>query len=116
MKHLNMICNVDDILPNTGRAAYVNEQEIAIFRVTSADSDSFYAIDNFCPFCKANVLSRGIVGSINERLMVASPVYKQHFDLLSGQCLEDESVFVNTWNVVIEGSAILIELPEQKAA
>jgi len=36
------------------------------------------------------VLSRGIIGSIGERLVVASPLYKQHFCLKTGECLEQE--------------------------
>lgn len=39
---------------------------------------------------------------------VASPIYKQHFDLLTGQCLEDETVSIKIYPVKIEGEAVLI--------
>jgi assimilatory nitrate reductase catalytic subunit len=36
-----------------------------------------------------NVLSRGIVGDLGGELVVASPLYKQHFSLITGRCLEE---------------------------
>jgi nitrite reductase (NADH) small subunit len=58
-----------------------------------------YALSNYDPIGAANVLSRGIIGSLGERLVVASPLYKQHFCLQTGQCLEDENVSVPIWPV-----------------
>ena len=52
---------------------------------------SLYAIDNHDPFSQANVLSRGIVGDLKGRDVVASPIYKHHFDLNTGECLEDDT-------------------------
>ena len=49
---------------------------------------------NLDPFSRANVLSRGIVGDLKGELVVASPVYKQHFSLRTGQCVEDPDVRV----------------------
>ena len=48
-----------------------------------------HAIGNHDPASDANVLSRGIVGDIGGELVVASPMYKQHFSLLTGRCLEE---------------------------
>lgn len=116
MSHFIEICNIDDILPNTGRAALVAGKQVAIFKVCTSDGEHIYAIDNFCPFSKANVLSRGIVGSLDDKIVVASPIYKQHFVLESGVCLEDDTVSVNSWPVSIEGNRILIEDRSQAAA
>jgi nitrite reductase (NADH) small subunit len=33
-------------------------------------------------------LSRGLVGNLGPRTVVASPIYKHHFDLRTGECLE----------------------------
>jgi nitrite reductase (NADH) small subunit len=50
------------------------------------------------------VLSRGIVGSVGDVLTVASPVFKQRFDLRSGACLDDEAVSVPTFPTrVVDG-------------
>ncbi|MBL4941192.1 MAG: nitrite reductase small subunit NirD [Colwellia sp.] len=103
------ICNIDDILPNMGRCALFNNKQVAIFRVLdSAGGESFYAIDNYCPFSHANTLSRGITGNIDGKTVISSPLYKQHFDLLTGICLEDKNVKVNTYPVRLDGHAVLM--------
>lgn len=108
MSHWNDICSVDDILPNSGRCALVGGEQVAIFRVRRSGSDSFYALANHDPCSGANVISRGIVGSLGDRLVVASPVYKQHFCLDSGECLEEEEVSLKTWQVRVEGARVLL--------
>jgi nitrite reductase (NADH) small subunit len=50
------------------------------------------------------VLSRGIVGSRGDIRKVASPIYKDNFDLQTGVCLDDASVHVPTFPVrVVDG-------------
>ncbi len=100
------ICKTDDILPNMGRCALFEGEQVAIFRVVEAGQENFYAINNFCPFSDANVISRGIVGSISDKAVVASPLYKQHFVLATGECLEDEQVSVKTYPVRLEGDTV----------
>jgi len=101
------ICSIDDILPSMGRCALFNEQQVAIFRVVNTRGvEQLYAIDNFCPFSESNTLSRGLTGSITNKIVVASPLYKQHFDLATGVCLEDENVSVNTYPVRLNGSTV----------
>jgi hypothetical protein len=43
------------------------------------------------------VLSRGIVGDVKGERVVASPLYKHHYSLLTGRCLEDSSKSVNVY-------------------
>lgn len=89
------VCPIDRIALNTGVCALVNETQIAIFRV--GDGTQIYALSNYDPFSKAHVLSRGIVGDRNGIPKVASPVYKQNFNLITGECLDDPSVKVATF-------------------
>ena len=101
------VCELADILPSMGRCALFNNKQIAIFRVlNSAGFEEFYAIDNYCPFSHANTLSRGITGNLNGKTVIASPLYKQHFDLSTGICLEDETITVNTYPVRLDGNTI----------
>lgn len=101
------ICNIDDILPSMGRCALFNEQQIAIFRVFDENGqEQFFAIDNFCPFSQSNTLSRGLTGSIANKIVVASPIYKQHFELLTGYCIEDTSINVKTYPVRLNGNTV----------
>src|SRR6185295_9955512 len=89
------VCALDDIVPNTGVCALVGGRQIALVRL--GDSDRVYAIDNFDPFSKAFVLSRGIVGDKNGVPKIASPIFKQSFNLLTGECLEKPGVAVPTY-------------------
>src|SRR5438874_1492655 len=89
------ICPTDVIVPERGVCASVGGEQVAIFRV----DDELFALSNYDPFSKAFVLSRGIVGSRADRLKVASPVYKQNFDLRTGACLDDPSVSLPTYAV-----------------
>jgi nitrite reductase (NADH) small subunit len=101
------ICELDEILPNMGRCALYNDKQIAIFRIlNSAGTEEFFAIDNYCPFSNANTLSRGITGNISDKTVIASPLYKQHFDLSTGVCIEDDSVKVSTYPVRLFGTTI----------
>ena len=95
MNELNWVevCALDDITPNTGVAALVKDQQIAIFRVGS--EKRVYALSNQDPFSKAFVMSRGIIGDLQGERVVASPIYKQHFSLATGRCLEDKDQ--NCW-------------------
>ena len=91
-------------------------QQVAVFRIKSSDTDKLFAVSNYDPFSNANVISRGIVGSLSEKTVVASPIYKQHFCLETGQCLGDESVTLKTWEVKLEGEDISIFDTEAVAA
>lgn len=103
----NTVCTVDDILPNTGVCALVEDRHVAVFRVGEAE---FYAIDNVDPKSGASVLSRGLVGNLGEHVVVASPLYKNHFDLATGACLEAPEYSVRAHSVRIEDERVLVAL------
>ena len=95
MNELNWVevCALDDITPNTGVGALIENQQIALFRV--GHEKRVYALSNRDPFSKAFVMSRGILGDLQGERVVASPIYKQHFSLATGRCLEDKDQ--NCW-------------------
>ncbi|WP_322527884.1 nitrite reductase (NAD(P)H) small subunit [Salinicola sp. LHM] len=70
-----------------------------------------YAVDNHDPFSGANVIGRGIVGDLKGELVVASPIYKQHFRLTDGQCLEDATRRLRTWSVGWDGDDVVLHIP-----
>lgn len=99
------VCRVDDILPDTGVAARIGERHVAIFRI---GHDRFHAIDNIDPRSGASVLSRGLVGNLGDRLVVASPLYKNHFDLVTGECLEAPEQSVRAHAVRVDGGRVMV--------
>ena len=106
------VCPLEDIVPNAGVAALVGAQQVAVFRL---DDDSVHAVGNQDPFSRANVLSRGIVGDLKGELVVASPVYKQHFSLLTGQCVEDASARIPVYTTRVEEGWVVVEPRKQVA-
>jgi NAD(P)H-dependent nitrite reductase small subunit len=83
----------------------VEGEQVALFRV----GDEVFALENHDPWSGANVLSRGLVGDLQGQLVVASPIYKQHFNLRTGRCLEDDSVVVRCWPSGILDGRVWIE-------
>jgi nitrite reductase (NADH) small subunit len=104
------VCNVDDLQPDSGVCALVEGQQVAIFYMPK--NKAVYAINNHDPFGNANVLSRGIIGDINGQPVVASPLYKQHFNLQTGVCLEDETVTIPTYAIRIENGKVQVSISE----
>ena len=104
------ICSISEIIPNTGVCALVEAQQVAIFRVGS--EANVFAISNYDPFSKAFVLARGIVGDRNGITKVASPIYKQNFNLATGQCLDDETVSVPTYKVRVVEDRVQVAVEE----
>jgi len=98
------ICALEDILPESGAAALVGGKEIAVFRV----GDAVFAIGNYDPASVANVLSRGIVGDISGEIVVASPIYKQHFSLITGRCLEEPRFAVPAYMAEVRNGRIWV--------
>ena len=79
------VCRLTDLSPERGAAALVDGVQVALFRT---HDDQVYAVQQLDPYSAANVMSRGIVGSRADLPTVASPMYKQVFDLRSGECLD----------------------------
>lgn len=108
------ICTKADLVAFSGVAAWLetaaSSAQVAIFYLPGKGvGDELFALDHFDPFSDANVIARGIVGDLKGSAVVASPIYKQHFRLEDGQCLEDESVKLRTWKVIFKGNDVWIE-------
>ena len=102
------VCGFDDLQPNSGVCALVEDKQVAIFYMP--DQNEIFAINNYDPFGEAYVLSRGLIGDINGVAMVASPLYKQHFNLKTGDCLEDETVKVDTYEIRINDERVEVKI------
>lgn len=104
MTQWTTICALSDIAPNTGVCALYGGEQVALFRRGS--TDTVYAVSNYDPIGKANVLSRGLIGFLQNRTVIASPLYKQHFDLNNGECLEQEETSIKVYPVRVNNGQI----------
>ncbi len=105
-----VVCAEEDLQTDSGVCALVDNTQVAIFYMPK--DNKIYAINNYDPFSKAYVLSRGLIGDIGGEPMVSSPVYKQHFSLKTGQCFEDETIKVESYQVRIENGRVEVSLTE----
>lgn len=100
-----VVCGYSALLPERGVAALVGGRQIALFRTHDGQ---VFALGNQDPFSGANVISRGIVGNRGDVPTVASPMFKQTFDLRTGQCLDDPEVALPSYPVeVVDGQVVV---------
>jgi len=100
------VCSTDDLVKNSGVAALINDTQVAIFYI----NEQVFALNNYDPIGKANVMSRGMIGDLKGELMVAAPLQKQHYSLKTGQCMDVEGVSIPTYEAKIENNQVYIKL------
>ncbi len=102
------VCRLEDLAPERGAAALVAGEQVALFRLVDG---TVHAVQQRDPYSGAHVISRGIVGTRGDAPTVASPMYKQVFDLRTGRCLDGvgrEPQDLRTWDVRLEGDVVLV--------
>ena len=102
-----VVCAESALTVDRGVCALVDGVQIALFRLADG---AVYALSNFDPFSRAHVLSRGLVGDRDGTPKVASPVYKQSFDLATGRCLDDAAVVVPVYPARIVDGRVEVAL------
>lgn len=107
------VCSAAQIVPNTGVCARVGDRQIAVFCVVlPGDAKAqYFALDNIDPRSGAAVLSRGLIGDLGGIAVVASPIYKQHYALHTGVCIEDEHLSVACHELRVSDGMIVVRVP-----
>ncbi|WP_434563584.1 nitrite reductase small subunit NirD [Pseudomonas sp. Z5-35] len=101
------LCSREDLVPNSGVVAWHDGRQVALLYLPDEEKP-LYAIDNRDPKSGANVIGRGLLGSIKGELVIASPMYKQHFRLEDGHCLEYPEQRLRVWPVRLNGDVVEI--------
>ena len=109
MSAFQPVCRLEQVPVERGVAALVGGEQVALFRTPDG---AVHALANRDPFSGAMVLSRGIVGSRGDAATVASPMFKQVFDLTSGVCLDEPEVTVPAYPVQVRDGLVEISLLE----
>lgn len=103
------VCAVADLVPERGSVALVGGVQVALVRTHAG---TVHAIANLDPYSGAHVIARGLVGSRGEAPTIISPMYKQVWDLRTGECLDGvgrEPVALRTWSVSVVDGQVMIE-------
>ena len=103
------VCKRSDLVAQSGVCALVGDRQIALFFLPDEESQ-LYAIDNWDPVANAGVIGRGLVAEVDGVLTVASPLYKQHYRLADGQCLEHGELQLTTFPAAFDGDDVLIQI------
>lgn len=90
--------------------ALVDGEQIALVR--TADG-TLHAVDNLDPVSGAMVMSRGIVGSRGDHDVLVSPMYKQAYDLRTGQCLDLPDVWLRVHDVALREGVVEVAVARQ---
>ena len=105
------LCSTADLVANSGVVAWHEGRQVALFHLDQgAAGERLFAIDNRDPKSGANVIGRGIVGHLQGELVIASPLYKQHYRLRDGSCLEYPELNLPVWPVRLNGAVVEIAL------
>ncbi len=104
------VCNEQDLVRDSGVVVWLDGAQVALFYLPGAQEQTLYAIDNHDPQSGANVIGRGLVGSIKGELVVAAPIYKQHYRLQDGQCLEAPNQRLRVWPVRLNDGIVELAL------
>lgn len=115
--HWHPLCQRQDLVANSGVVAWFAGAQIALFHLPQGEAGGqVYAIHNRDPQSGANVIGRGMVGRIKGAAVVASPLYKQHYRLEDGQCLEQPDQALQVWPVRLKGDRVEIYAPGNRSA
>ena len=107
--HWQPVCRRQDLVARSGVVALVGDDQIALILVPDSEKgDTVFAIDNHDPRSGANVIGRGLVGSIQNEPVISSPLYKQQYRLRDGQCLQHPEQRLRTWPARINGDWVEI--------
>ncbi|GFM50252.1 nitrite reductase small subunit NirD [Pseudomonas capsici] len=103
------LCSRRDLVANSGVVAWLDGAQVALFYLPeTAEGEKLYAIENRDPKSGANVIGRGLIGQIGGELVIASPLYKQHFRLHDGTCVEYPEQQLEVWPVRLNGEQVEI--------
>lgn len=104
------ICQRKDLVANSGVVAWLDGTQVALFHLPqTADGEKVFAVENRDPKSGANVIGRGLVGHLQGGLVIASPLYKQHFRLEDGSCLEYPEQHLRAWSVRLNADVVEIQ-------
>ncbi len=88
-----------------GCVKYKNKQ-IAV--INFERRNEWYACQNVCPHKMEMVLSRGMIGSVEDTPKIACPIHKKTFSLKDGSNLSGDDLKIATYPVkVVEGEVLI---------
>lgn len=106
------VCLREDLVAQSGVVVLIQPasgvpQSVALFWLPG-QQPALYALAHRDPLSGVEVLAHGLLCESSGVWSVASPLYKHHYRLEDGGCLEQQDVRLQTWPVKLEGQEVLM--------
>lgn len=108
------VCALDELQPERAVAALIGDPAAGLAQVAVVllVDGSLHCVGHYDPYSKANVIARGIVGTreVAGEVVptITSPMYKQTFDLRTGDALDDPDVGIGAWQVEVRDGTVAV--------
>ncbi len=99
-----------DFPADGGNCVKYKDKQIAV--INFERRGEWYACQNVCPHKLEMVLSRGMIGSVEETPKIACPIHKKTFSLKDGSNLNGEDYTIATYPVKIVEDEVFIGFME----
>jgi len=97
------VCDPSALPVGKGIAAWAAGRAVAIFNL---GQQGVYALDNRDPASGVSLLARGQICELAGELYVCSPLYKQHYRLTTGECLEEPQLKATKVDIRIDETGV----------
>lgn len=101
------ICALDDLEENWGEAALIDGHQYAVFR---HHDGKVFVTDHADPNSGSLVIARGILGEKNGVPTVASPLYKEEYNLETGECVNGADYTLPVYKTEIKDGDVYVAL------
>lgn len=106
------VCKIDDLVAESGVAVLIHPaigsaQSVALFWLPELQPE-VYALAHLDPLSGVEVLAHGLLCESGGDWSVASPLYKHHYRLTDGVCLEQPGIKAQTWPVKLDGQEVCL--------
>jgi nitrite reductase (NADH) small subunit len=102
------VCRVADLEVAWGEAALIDGEQVALIKVSASE---VCAVSHRDPATGAHVMARGIVGNKGWHRTLASPLHKEVYDLVTGECFTDPALSLRIYPVRLRDGMVTVGLP-----
>lgn len=97
---------IEDFPSNGGGCVKYKNKQIAIIKFDRRNQ--WFACQNLCPHKMEMVLSRGMIGSMDDIPKIACPMHKKTFSLIDGSNLNGDDLKIATYPVKIVDELVFV--------
>ena len=103
----SLVCSVDDLRENSGKKYFINDVEIAVFKINS----EVFALSNICPHQQTHLIYDGFI----EDEFVVCPAHGWKFNLRTGK-KDSGSNGLDSYPVQIVDDKVFIKVYHKKVS